>query len=445
MIYTLPLFENKSILVITFLLSIIFVLAASYLINKYLSRKFFLFFLIALGFIIRLMWIGKINTQPVSDFIVMYNAAINAINGDFSFGMNEYFGRWVYQLGFTFYQSFILNVFGDQLLILKLFNIFFNIGIGIIIYLITSKMFNEESGRIASFLYIIYLPNVVLGSVLTNQHLSTFLYFLGIYFIVKYCLKDNYSWILIGLLFGLGNIIRPLGSFFLLGLIVYIVVYKMLPIKKKTIIKYASKLVGVIVIYLLVQNIASYALISAGVSEKPLSNQDPYWKFVVGLNHEKNGMWNKIDSEYVQQFEMGEERNRVEIEMIKERISDKTELFSLLNTKFQYFWGGVDTASHWSLVNINKLELKEVVDKYERINYLLLIIFAFISVISLVKRKEIYSPWLLLILLGGYFLIHLIIEIQTRYRYDIMPIFFVLVGYGVFISYQFIARMLKKE
>lgn len=43
----------------------------------------------------------------------MYNSAIQATKGDFSFAQDDYYTSWVYQLGFTMYQAFIIKLFGE--------------------------------------------------------------------------------------------------------------------------------------------------------------------------------------------------------------------------------------------------------------------------------------------------------------------------------------------
>jgi hypothetical protein len=161
-----------------------------------------------------------------------------------------------------------------------------------------------------------------------------------------------------------------------------------------------------------------------------LSNQDPYWKFAVGLNYESNGGWNLADDRYVSKFKMGQERNQAEISMIKERLKDKQKVVQLFYNKFVTFWGGDDASIYWSMGEMNRPNLYELLLKLERLMYSAFCLFL-ICIISLVRRKSDITA-LLLILIGGYAAIHIIVEIQTRYRFDILPAVFILVGYGVY-------------
>ncbi len=80
------------------------------------------------------------------------------------------------------------------------------------VYKITSHIFNEWSGRIAGLIYALYMQ-VLLSSVLTNQHLAVFLFYLGFYLLVTKGLSHKYMWIFIGISLSLGDIMRPLGSY----------------------------------------------------------------------------------------------------------------------------------------------------------------------------------------------------------------------------------------
>ncbi|MEK1828686.1 hypothetical protein AAAC51_05415 [Priestia megaterium] len=66
----------------------------------------------------------SVQTPVKSDFLVMLDAARNIAKGNYEFNQSVYFTTWVYQLGFSFYESVIIRCFGDNIFILKLLNIF---------------------------------------------------------------------------------------------------------------------------------------------------------------------------------------------------------------------------------------------------------------------------------------------------------------------------------
>ncbi|NEW06371.1 hypothetical protein GK047_10145 [Paenibacillus sp. SYP-B3998] len=418
---------------------------AAFIAASSLSRRMYLSILLLVAIAIRLVWILAIDTQPNSDFQVMYESALLAAQGSVSFGDSEYFVRWPYQIGFTLYQMLLIKLFGTPMIILKLFNLVFNVGTAVLLYLIAAKVFNEFCGRIAMLLFAMYTPSIILCSVLTNQHLSIFLFFLGSYFIIHKGLTSRYHWIFIGLSYGLGHLFRPMGSFYLLAFIAYVLLFKLLRTPRKFVGSVLGKTLGVVVVYIIVQQLFSYTLIATGVTHSKLSNNEPYWKLVVGLNQPHEGAWNSEDANYVVQYAFGKERNQIELQMVRERLADKSALIVLFTKKFKSMWGDGDPSIFWSLgdIDIEHLSVLMVILMLtEGIAYFLLALFGLLSLLFLLRRNEYPKHALFLLMLLGYVIVHALIEIQTRYRIDILPCLFILQSYGIFVFYTSIKRLL---
>ncbi|MBU3104990.1 hypothetical protein [Clostridium gasigenes] len=173
------------------------------------DNKKFLIVLFSTSFIIRLVWVLSIKTEPISDFAFMYEGAQNIAGGNYDYILNSgYFKTWVYQLGFTMYLVGIIKFFGDSLLIIKVFKVLIVSLIPVIIYLTGKKMGSNKGAKIVSLGYCFYISSIVSTSVLTNQHLATLLFYTGIYLLISN-VNRKYKWILIGLSIGIRDIIRP--------------------------------------------------------------------------------------------------------------------------------------------------------------------------------------------------------------------------------------------
>ena len=421
------------------------ILAVAHGITKYLTRWQFTILLIMITSGIRLYWVLTIPTQPTSDFIDMHNAAKDAAMGNFLFGETDYFSRWVHQLGFTMYQALLIKLFGKPLVILKVVNILLNVGIAVLIYLMAAKVFNEFCGRIASFLYAVYIPSIIMCSVLSNQHLSTFLFALGCYLLINQGLSTSYNWIFIGICFGFGNIIRPLGSFFIGCFVIYVVIVELLPTLRSRGKAIIRKSLGVLVVFFVIQQLVSYSFIYMGVTSHTLASKEPYWKFVVGLNPNTTGTWSEADEAYVKPYKLGLDRNQAELELIKERAADRKQLLLLFANKFKMMWGDEDTSVFWSLWGLEKQNLQQVLQLIERVEFLIMALFGLISISSLFIKNNYPNHFLLQLLLLGYAALHLIIEIQTRYRFDIMFSFIILQSYGIFVFYTLLFRTTRNK
>ena len=238
------------------LLSLLIVSTIAYLSTKFLSKKIYIILLVGIAFLLRIGWVYWIKTPIVSDFNVLYYAAIDIVNGDYGFMEDSYFQKWTYQLGFSFYESIVIFIFGESPRALKFLNILYSVGTVLVVYLAASKLFNELSGRMAGLISAFYIPSIVMCSVLTNQHLSTFFYFLALYLVIHSGFSKKYRWITIGLLIGLGNIIRPLGSIVLLAILVYVVIVFLLKGNKEIYLTYAKKFIGIIAVYFVIPKVS---------------------------------------------------------------------------------------------------------------------------------------------------------------------------------------------
>jgi hypothetical protein len=146
-----------------------------------------------------------------------------------------------------------------------------------------------------------------------------------------------------------------------------------------------TRMAGVIVVFYLMQSLVNYTFTAGGVTKYPLSNQELYWKFMVGLNAETRGTWSMEDAEYAARYKLGEERNQAELAIIKERLADKSAVSALLLAKLVYMRGSADGSAMWSLRELNKQN---------------------------------------------------VIEIQSRYRLDVIPAFMLLQSYGIYMLYE---------
>lgn len=403
----------------------------SIFVNKYFTVKEYITLLIALSFSIRFIWIGIIPTEPVSDFKIMYDGAVQASKGLFDFSNSTYFTTWPYQLGFTMYQALVVKLFGEGLFILKFVNVIFSVGTCILIYLISTKIFGEAAGRIAGILYAINIPSIFMSSVLTNQYISTFLFTLGFYLITCKYKGGSISFaFLAGIILSIGNIMRPIGGVVLIAMVLYVIICEFIEKTKREKVNGIKFVSIALASYYLLFFVLSQSLIIGGVTEYTLKNRDPLWKFVTGLNYETSGKYSVDDANLVQTLSIGE-RESLEIEIINDRIKDKTELAQLFVKKYSIMWGERDSSTHWSLGGLDKADTVNHLQKYERVMFISVILIGMISVVYSVFNFPKYRGYILFLLfLLGYVLIHFIIEIQPRYRFESTPSIIIICSLG---------------
>ena len=390
------------------------------------NNKYFLLALFLTALIIRVIWVLNIHSLPVSDFMQMYNGAQDILNGNIdALRGSEYFQTWVYQLGFTFFQYVIINIFGNSIGVLKLVNAIITSCIPIVIYLICNTLKKGKSARVPALIYCFYVTSIAMTSVLTNQHLSTLLIYFGLYLLIS---KEKYffSIIYVGVIISLGNIIRPEGIIVIIAIVLFLIFNDFENIKNpKRFLKYnILRPTLIVAIYLITSTMVSGAFKLSGYTDYSLSNREPYWKFVVGLNDKHGGLWNSEDGDLVNRYPLGEKRDDYEKQLILDRLKDKEKVINLFNKKFRYMWTKNDFGSLSFSLNYKgaSKHLMKLLLKIEKVQFIIIVSLAFLSVIiSVFKRIKFGYYHLFMIILIGYVLSHLILEVQTRYRYFIIP------------------------
>ncbi|MDG0793745.1 glycosyltransferase family 39 protein [Cohnella ginsengisoli] len=315
-------------------------------------------------------------------------------------------------------------------------------GTAIILYFTGARLFNETCGRIAACFYAFYLPNILMCSVLTNQHLSVFLFFLGCSLLLKRR-GSLLSWLWAGLAIGIGQLIRPIGVVYLAGIVLFAMLEvwkKLREGRRRKAWRQAGMLLAMIGIYAAIQWTANASLQNAGITQRALSDGDKYWKFMVGLNAEANGGWNKEDAQYANGFAFGDERHDAEIRRIKERLENKTQVAALMGRKLALMWGSGDSSAYWSLDGTGHRQLERSLSMAERPQYVVFCGFALFALLALWRAGMYRGPLLYILLLLIYAGAHLAIEIQTRYRLDLLPAVMLLVSYGIWQTYGSIRK-----
>ena len=428
---------------------IAYVALASVLVNRIGDRGVIIFIILG-SFLIRLAYISIINTPLESDFKLLYDAAVLFSQGDYSFSQQVYFQEWGYQTGFVIYQGMVVRVFGQAggITALKVLNCFWNTGITLLVYLIARNFFSEKPSRLASVLYSGFVFPITFVSVLSNQHISTFLILLGLYFLMDQRLirmKLVPRGLIAGFLLALGNIMRPEGLVVVTSLMVYFLVLFFSADKKWRRMERIAQCLVVVLIYLAVNSMASQAIIKSGINDQGLKNNNVYWKFVVGLNYESKGSYNEKDYKLMYESNLSlEEKKELQKDLILKRLRiDPLKLVNLFMVKIQTMW--CDSALDWSYKHIlmsnrvvylfsNPVKFSDIDAVLKDLNELFIYTAIGLSLLGMLTRWKSQMKDGLLIpvtILVISFVIYLFIEVQPRYAYLQQPFMFILSGAGL--------------
>ena len=390
--------------------------------------------ILLIAFLIRMFYIIIVNTQPESDFQIMYENALNIVNGTINWtSSNNYLYNWANVIPFVWYESLVIRVFGS-LFALKVMNVLFAVGCTYFIYLLCLKIATKNSALIIAFFYAIFPQSIYMSSVLTNQIIALFFTLLGIVLLV-YSQNKWYYGILSGISLCIAEFMRPEGIVIILALLCYILLQLVTRPNyglKETLLCIFSVLIS----YFLLKNGVSVACKFWGVAPNGLNVRCMEWKFVLGLDFTSDYGGYSEKNEYILGIIDDQERRRETIRIIVDSFKQCDNVFNFFIQKIYNFWH--ESSIGWSTwyVDLNnsfisQSNLNTLIDIIKQIELVFktvmyaLVGIGTVSVLYTNKRKN-FTYLLCTLLFLATFFIYLLIEVQPRYNYYVMAIVFVL-------------------
>lgn len=420
---------NKLSLILT-----IPILILIYLFCKKVKIKNYALFIFITSLIVRLISIFVLKVEIADDFKTMYEASLSLIKGNLDFMNGFYFKTYPYQLGLVLYQALLLKIF-NNVIILKIMNSIISSLIVLFIYLISKRMFKEETSRMVSLGYIFYLYPLYLNSVLTNQHIQVLLVLIVIYLLLNK--KENIkNFIIIAILLGIANIFRTESIVIILGIILYNIAFT----NKKNYKEKIKYILVLLITYFIFTNATTFILNSSplykNTSNDQVDKNVTIWKFFCGLSTKHNGIYNEEDVNAY--FNTNKEKELL-IERIKE---DKFKFPVLFVKKEVILW----SQTNYDLRIQNKMNsnLYNLLLNFNQ-GYLNIILVLFVITLIPNKKKETKKEILFVkLLIGLYFGIYLFIEISPRYAYILHILIFLILSLGIEKIENFIESRKKK-
>ena len=348
-----------------------------------------------------------------------------------SFDKTNYFYFYNFQTGFVMYLALVIKIFGSHLIFLKIFEILFMSLTNVFVYKIASKVYTKKIGIISSIIYSLLFFNIAGSSIINNQHFSTLLVILSIYFFIK---DKCFYYVLSGILVGIANIIRPSSIIILISFCLFLL-WKLLINNFKT---WKTFLIGFLLIILSAfstMKIFDYSLLNLNVvPTSTLSSNAKYFKFVLGIHG--NGIYN-IPTETAEKTQVYFDLQKLNFDyelynnecknfIVNKFTQNTKETFGHIKNKMLVFCGEEDNQIDFSGNKVQNSKSYIFIKYYGYVQYFLLIVFSLLTVIINVKESKFYNTKnnlyqtqiLFEIVFILYFCAHLLIEVQPRYRYE---------------------------
>ena len=412
------------ILIILFTYYFIFKISNK-LLNK--NEKYLKLFIFFGSILIYTIWNLIAKTQPISDYEVLINGAREVLKGNFSqltFDPKNYFYFYNFQVGFTLYIALIMKLFGTKLIFLKIIEILILSLSNLLIYLIISKLYSKKIGMISSIIYSTLLFNIAGSSIINNQHSSMLFILLSIYFLIK---NNKSSKIICGIFVAIAYILRQSSIIFLIAYIC-IYIWKLLKNYFKNYKIQILNILLIIVSFFAFTKIYDYSLKTLKiVPNSALNGNAKYFKFILGIQY--NGITGSVTTDalktqiYYDLEKYDFNYDKYNEDSKKYLINKYTKNFKntfnfILNNKLYTYTSFPDNQigfANTKGLNNNTLNF---VNYYGYAQYILIILLSLISTITTFKNNNDENNILFKIIFIGFFLCHIFIEVQPRYRYD---------------------------
>lgn len=390
-------------------------------------------------------WVLVVPKTQISDFGNFWTRVPGFFNGDKLYQTdNDYFSRFAYQSGYMVYVLAVVKIFGYHIFAIQFLNVIYQALILLFTYLLVVKIFNNiKIARLAVLLLMIDLDWFALNSQASNQYLGSLFYLITFYLIMQ---DKLWSYILSGITLTVGCLIRPIGPVIIAGIVAFTIVYLVFKLGGGGVhYQKPLRILLALAIYLVLFSLAGWG-IKASVNSYGLSNYDPEWKFVTGLDKQSNGTYSPDLDRLIDASKPRKVMAKKEYAALHQEINylDKNKKWiSLFINKIQVLWSSRTMATNFTGYSQNHSpKTVQRVDYLAYLGSIILIVFSWIGSIDLFKMKFNNNLYLLLLPLLAFVSAQLLIEVQGRYRIEFLPIIAILAAVGL---YRVVTKKIYKK
>lgn len=411
------------------------------------------------------IWVLSSQSAPTEDSFMVTNAARMASEGDYSFMSDRYFSNYSFQLGFVLYCECFMRLFGphDTLLYFEFINVVLLAAAYMGLILILRRLFHSKRIQTIACLTLLFCMQPILFSVFIYGVIPGITF--AIYAVLCEILyfqsekKIKYLWAACSAVcIALAAMVK-LNNYIILIAMVMMALIKLVQRRK------LSDLIYIVVAVLLTLSInSSVCKLYEARSDTKLNDSLPMISYaVMGLNYPYNVVGCTAAGWYNGSYTLGnfeshnydaKEAAAASKEQIKERLSYFAHHYQETNDFFyeknMSQWNEPTYASIW--INIVRIKYQEVgkiatyvcdtapekTTQYMNVYQLLIFLGAFAGVFCCWKKKDVFCPCFLLIIVGAFFY-HMIFEGKSQY---ILPYFLLLCGFSA-VGMDFLSKKVE--
>ena len=385
---------------------------------------------IALVILPRLTWVVTVPTLPVYDYERYHTAALALLHG-------APHGAPVQDFGVVTFLAALASVFGPGLVPGKLANVLMAALTAMLLLALGRRLFGEPAGRAAALLFALWPADISFRSVFATEFGLVLGWLAGSLVLLRAAGKHgsaNLEFALAGALFGLGSAFRPVGALLLPVALVWVAART-----RGRCSRVLARGVALIAGFMLVlaAQFAVGRVLGFDVRASTLG-----LNIVNGTDAATEGQFSDENAALFYQWVEREGPSRALVAAVRtgwRRITSKPAAFvGLAFAKYRVMWGNDAYGILWSTTEARARPASAWVSAHQedlfavsQFYYLGLLVFGILGSWRLVRRRFVRGAALLLLALPAFALMHVVLEVQSRYHYPLAHVVLLLAGAGL--------------
>jgi hypothetical protein len=411
---------------------------------------------------LRIWVIRNLPVQPSSDYKTYYDVAVLLSQGNLiKDGVNfcDYISQFPHVIGYPFFLSKVFKIFGASLSAGLYFNLFLSLISTFLSYRIARNISGKVGGIIALILVAFWPSQILYINHMATEPLFMCISLFSIWLVTylsKYPFEEGKTSVFfllnvaLGLSLAVGAAVRPMSVILLIAIIICILQSRVklnldrdVGLMKKAMSKGWIRIIVIFISYLLCAQVISGSISKAIDRDLPGSSVSFGYNLLVGLNIDSKGSWNKQDSKLMndkfnETDSAAEAHKAARDEALKRIKENPVGIINLAFEKYTILWSNDDYASFWNLFffeeqkNLTPEKVKFINDliPLNNLYYLLCVFLSILAGRALWSKKTVGPENIMILFFIGTAILHMILESQNRYHYNILPIFAILAAYG---------------
>lgn len=310
------------------------------------------------------------------------------------------------------------------------------------VYLL-ARQIDRKAAPVAGLLFAFYPSNLFFSQINTNQHFAILFTLLAFYALIRAFAADAFSRSALWSLFGgglllVGYFAHPSSAPTLVALgAVWLVCVLAARKKRRELLRLLTIAAAFCLGFFVLRTGLNAAMRQAGLQNESQMSVSFLGKIMNGLNPDTNGALSFSDWENIM-AQPESERQAYCVATIQKRLASGN-LPQLIDTKIRHMWLEKDDVFGWVAVGTaptqrlqgGEASLQSWMAAGNLLDFFYVAMIYLLSGIGAFLRKRGVATDLILWVLLGWIGAHLLIEVQTRYRYFAMPLLFIFAGYAL--------------